>query len=483
MFSRTSVRFLLMPCLALLAVATTYFQTAAGGNLRAGAAKLDITPKISDLLTPTDVIRDHLFARAIVVDNGSTCAVLIGFDLSNANDDRSIVNGISRAAASIGCPAQNFIVSYTHTHSSSTQGLQVGPPSSKQQEDIIVAVANAAKAKLAPARVGYGTTTLDLNTNRDLPSLKPEARSASNPEYPSDKTLAVVEFIGADNVPIGVYMNYGMHPTAFYQAGVLSADFPGEASQYLEKLFDGRAVAIYSQAAEGDQGSGFDERAVSRVLNGEGLVEKFGVPAATARSPAARARSPASTSRPRAPDTAPDDRLPVPTEKMADYKRGIELTGANITMIGAFIGANTVRVMREIQPIDTAQIRGARETITCPGRDRDLGKPPRENGFPEYEDGPDVNIRVGALRIGDIHFVTVNGEIYSEIGMRIKAASPATKTLVVAMANGRANSGYIYADDASSHLVFEVLGSRIKPGCAQGKIVSTAVDLLRQPGK
>jgi neutral ceramidase len=33
------------------------------------------------------------------------------------------------------------------------------------------------------------------------------------PNGPSDKTLAVVEFLAADNVPIAVYMNYAMHPS------------------------------------------------------------------------------------------------------------------------------------------------------------------------------------------------------------------------------------------------------------------------------
>src|SRR5207244_7571063 len=68
-----------------------------------------------------------------------------------------------------------------------------------------------------------------------------------------DKTLAVVDFLGNDNVPIGVYMNYAMHPINFYLSGVISADFPGEASRYVEDLFDNRTVAIFSQGASGDQ--------------------------------------------------------------------------------------------------------------------------------------------------------------------------------------------------------------------------------------
>ena len=59
-------------------------QQPPAGRMRAGAAKADITPKQSDLTIATDSIRDHLFARAIVVDDGSTCAVLVGMDLGGA---------------------------------------------------------------------------------------------------------------------------------------------------------------------------------------------------------------------------------------------------------------------------------------------------------------------------------------------------------------------------------------------------------------
>jgi hypothetical protein len=109
----------------------------------------------------------------------------------------------------------------------------------------------------------------------------------------------------------------------------------------------------------------------------------------------------------------------------------------------------------------------------------DVDNPARENVFPGYKDGPDVNLKVGVLRLGDINFVTVNGEVYSQIGMRLKSEAPANKTIMVTLANGSANAGYIYADSAYSHLTFQVIGSRLKPGCAETKIVATALKLMR----
>jgi hypothetical protein len=127
---------------------------------------------------------------------------------------------------------------------------------------------------------------------------------------------------------------------------------------------------------------------------------------------------------------------------------------------------------------------GSQERFSCPGRERlDAANPARENVFPGYKDGAEVNLKVGLLRIGDVNFVTVNGEIYTKIGLKLKEQAPANKTLVVTLANGGANSGYIYSDDAYRHLTFQVIGSRLKPGCAEGKIISTAIVLMRKSGE
>ena len=63
------------------------------------------------------------------------------------------------------------------------------------------------------------------------------------------------------------------------------------------------------------------------------------------------------------------------------------------------------------------------------------------------------------------------------------ANAPANKTILVTLANGMANSGYIYSDEAYSHLTFQVSGSHLKPGCAEAKIVSTAIDLMHRSGE
>src|SRR5580700_5890692 len=115
-FAAVAVVFLLTTAQAV------WSQSAKEGKLRAGAAKVDITPKESELAHKTDSIRDHLFVRAIVVDNGNTCVVLVGMDLGGTRDDM-LNDAMPRAVAATQCPAENFVISSTHTHSSNTMGL------------------------------------------------------------------------------------------------------------------------------------------------------------------------------------------------------------------------------------------------------------------------------------------------------------------------------------------------------------------------
>ena len=130
---------------------------------------------------------------------------------------------------------------------------------------------------------------------------------------------------------------------------------------------------------------------------------------------------------------------------------------------------------------ETASIAGAQETFECPGRDRlDREDPIREGALPPYADGAPVRIKVGVLRIGDVYLNSVNGEVYSDIAMHLKAQAPVARLMMVTLANGAANSGYIYSNEAGSHLTFQVIGSRLKPGCAEDKIIGTSLSLIER---
>lgn len=54
-------------------------------------------------------------------------------------------------------------------------------------------------------------------------------------------------------MPIAFCLKYAMHPISFFLTGIVSADFPGVATRYVESRYDNSAVAVFSQGAEGDQ--------------------------------------------------------------------------------------------------------------------------------------------------------------------------------------------------------------------------------------
>jgi len=463
--------------IAWVAVNAANAQAADGSvALRAGAAKVDITPPES-ALAPGDSIRDHLYVRAIVISNGASCAVLVGLDQSNA--EQEVVDDASqRASKSIGCPAGNFIISATHSHSTNTAGLAAtGAPTRKQVADAVVSAVEQAHAKLRPARIGYGTTQVYLNVNRDLFESQMWYQG-SNREGGSDKTLAVVELLGDDGRPIGVYMNYAMHPINFYLSGLISADFPGEASRYLERRFP-NAVAVFTQGASGNQ----NPLLIRPMLKLSGLRTRM--PGAADDAIPAPDQWKVSAQQVNANTVQTEEmKKPITPAEAAAYKAAIAETGEAVTMMGALIGESAIDVMKYLTPQTTssARIWSEQQTISCPGRDR-LDTSARQNALPPYKDGNPVNIKLGLMRIGDIDFASVNGEIYSDIGVRLKQEAPSNRLMIVTLANGRANSGYIYSNEAASHLTFQVIGSRLKPGCAEDKIVGTELEMLQDASK
>jgi hypothetical protein len=79
--------------------------------------------------------------------------------------------------------------------------------------------------------------------------------------------------------------------------------------------------------------------------------------------------------------------------------------------------------------------------------------------------------------IGDIALGGVAAEVFSPIGTRFKKESP-YRSMMVTVTNGAGNTGYVPNDAAFSYYTFEVLSSRLKPGCAETAIVDGIIDLM-----
>ena len=144
---------------------------------------------------------------------------------------------------------------------------------------------------------------------------------------------------------------------------------------------------------------------------------------------------------------------------------------------GALLGEEVIRVMTDTTKTSgDVRIAGAEKTISCPGRKRtDAG---REGMTGTYVDSPPVELRLGMLGIGDVAMTAVNAEIYSRILARLKAETPMANTVMVTIADGRADSGDVPDDESFGHNSFQVLGSKLKVGCAESSIADGLAGMI-----
>ncbi len=104
-------------CLRISAAPGLVFgQTVASGDFRVGTAKVDITPSQSELPKAYLGVLDHVFARAIVIDNGHTSAALVTLDAAGVPNELWI-DLSARAEEELGIPSSNILITATHSHS------------------------------------------------------------------------------------------------------------------------------------------------------------------------------------------------------------------------------------------------------------------------------------------------------------------------------------------------------------------------------
>jgi len=94
-----------------------------------------------------------------------------------------------------------------------------------------------------------------------------------------------------------------------------------------------------------------------------------------------------------------------------------------------------------------------------------------------------VEIRLGLLRVGDVMIGAVNAEVFNPIAARLKRESPVAGTMMATLTNGSARSGYIPDDASFGKYTFEVVSSRLQPGCAESAIVNGILDLIADARK
>jgi len=433
--------------MALAGPAMTQAQSA---TVRAGAAKVDVTPDDGALPASYEGILDRLHSRAIVIEDGISTAALISVDAGAVPD--AIWQEVARRLESeLDIPSDNVLLTATHTHSAPRQ--DIGPYTDKIVESV-----RLARERSVPARIGYGTGVSYVNVNRNL--IDPKTRrwwEGPNYDGPSDKTVAVIRFESVAGEPIAVYYNYAMHAVVAGQLDLVSGDAPGATSNYIEQSFDDGIVALWSSGAAGDQNPLYFQQAYDlREIRIEDYAAR-GIDISNAMPPGGQGLN---------------KQNPTVIKLMNQQKQ-------MILSIGQFLGEEVLHVMRRMDRLEpSVRIDGRHKIVSCPGRERtNTGRA----GFPgEYRDAGLVEIRLGLLRLGDIMIGAANAEVFNPIAQRLKRESPYARTLLATLTNGMARSGYIPHDAGFAMYTFEVLSSRLQPGCAESAIVDGVLDLMAE---
>jgi hypothetical protein len=414
------------------------------GAFRAGAARVEITPAPDAALPMSGYanrtqgfkgIHDSIYVRAVVVDDGSTQAAIVAWELIFCPD--AVWEETSqRIATELAIRPENLILAAVHDHGAPSLGGSAPATAAftKKVEDAAVEAVRRAKAQLQPARIGMGTGTAYVNINRREFSTRQGWWLGFNEDGPSDKTVAVLRFDDLTGKPIAMLINYPVHAVVMgpdnYQ---VTGDLAGATSRFVEQHYQGK------DKPRGDGGPRL--RLAPEERAGDTFVALWTSGAA-------------------------GDQNPVSAASGEDF--------ALVDALGKILGEAAVRAAGAIKTSPDARIRGAQQVVTCPGRRVEPDPTPRAEY--RFTDSNPVDIRLELLTIGQVAIGGVSGEVLTSIGQRLKRESPFPNTIMITHANG--SSGYIPNDAAFDQVSYEITTSRLKPGCAERAIVNGLLGMM-----
>ena len=369
----------------ILAAAT--FATACGSSdgeeergLFVGAAAVSITPGVGQddpavwiagyrQARRATGVHDDLFARALVVDNGSARIALVAVDVVGflLEQTEKVRQAVRTRGATLG--VDHVVVAATHNHESpDTMGLW-GPsaettgihlPYQRFVEDRIVEAITRACDSMRPATLGFAETRAkDLIVDSRLPTVI------------DDRVLVMHAVDAATGRSLATLVNFASHAEIMGRHNtLLTADYPGYVVRAIERARGG--VALFFPGAVG------------------GLLTPRGV----------RVSNPATG-------------LPAPEDSFQNAELyGEAVAGLALEALGRSKPSSSNEVWhltRSVSiPLDNERFRaGAGAGIIGGG---ELGSR-FELGQPDWT----ITTEVGVVRIGDGLFLIVPGEIYPEL--------------------------------------------------------------------
>ena len=411
--------------------------------LNAGFAKRPISPAIGAPLAGfaarkgvCEGVHDELFARALVVENDATAIALVSLDVLAVASD--FVEKIRRAiAARVPIESGAILISSTHTHAGPvTISTFVNPDESVDANymallgnAIVEAVEAAWQARFA-ARIGVGTGTMEgLGVNR-----------RSKDGKPVDPEIGIVKVDDAQGRTKAVLINYGCHPTVLGPDNLLaSGDFPNPAIERVEEQLGSASFAMYVNGAQGDISVGH-----SSELSAIGVV----TPGRTFERAAQLGQGLGDAVLRALPGIVTRTRVHLQFETLTAGLPIKPYPDAEQTQKASQEAQRKVEALSASG--DSAEYRQAQSELLYSSITQFYARETRK-----YTDGV-LPINVQAIRIDDNVFIAVPAEVFVEIGLRIKNASP-LRTFVAGVTNGYI--GYLPSRKAYEAGGYEVISA------------------------
>ncbi|MFQ6097315.1 MAG: neutral/alkaline non-lysosomal ceramidase N-terminal domain-containing protein, partial [Armatimonadota bacterium] len=388
--------------------------------LTAGVAGVNITPSVGQdnmgdyaRLRPAEGVGNELYAKALVLDDGATRAAFVTADVISFNDE--IVSDVrSRIRRLTGIEGENVILSASHTHSSPATSAN-DKASGEYVLELTKKMAGAvymADRNRREVRVGCGVGEAKVSINR-WQRTATGVRWGPNPDAPVDPEVQVMRIDDVSGRPMAIVVNFACHPSIMGADNLLySGDYSSYVQSVIERLYDGRATAMFCPGAGGDvkiavvteDGSQFrytdlaDCRKYGSVIAAEAIKVAEGI------------------------ETEPVGHISCVAQRVA---------------LPLFRLPSVQDVERELE-----QLRGQGDAL--PERDRQRLRWAEETAQ-ALKGGTaprSVPVEVQLLRIGDeIAVFVVPGELFVEVGMKLKERMGLAGSFVVSFAN--AYAGYL----------------------------------------
>lgn len=437
-----------------------------------GSAAVEISPPIGSSVSgqfydrTARFIHDPLFARAFVIDDGTTQAALVACDLVAVGRE-TVVEARRLASAWSGIPAENILITASHTHAGPRTKDGFPVPADKRYVSTLPAkfaeAVSLAAVRRQSATIGAGSGWEEsASHNRRFlrkdgtAQMHPPKGDPSfiGPEGPDDPEVGVVFARGTDRQLIGTIVNYSSHPIVVGHENAISADYPGYLVKAVQAVKGREGEVLFVNGACGNL-CPFDVYDLKHREYGYAWAERVGNVLA------------------------------------AEAIRVIEKTDA-IPDVKVRVASREIDL--EIRPISEGQIEAARSLLAQaeprwrPGMAREEFEDYRERIYAqellhvaeERRQSPTIAAEVQVIAIGDAAFVSIPGEYFVEFGLEIKRRSPFLFTYIAELANGAV--GYIPTRRAFEGGGYETRlarSSKLIPAAGE-QLAEVALGLLNQ---